>query len=136
MKTLLKTCMILFVISLISCEESIEEMADKSDLLVGYWVNPTMVDTCWRYERANGLQDDDYGLSFQPDYSFVERKNTSWCGTPPIVYANYEGTWTRKDSIISVSVDYWGGMANYQWKIISIDDHYLTVYRMKEEYGK
>jgi hypothetical protein len=38
------------------------------------------------------------------------------------------------DSIINVSVDYWGGLADYEWKIISIEMNKLTVLKLKEEY--
>jgi hypothetical protein len=38
------------------------------------------------------------------------------------------------DSIINLSVDYWGGLADYEWKIISIEMNKLIVLRLKEEY--
>ena len=134
MKTLHKIFLLLSVIAVLACEETIEPMADQSDNLIGSWVNPVPVDTCWRYERAYGLNNNDYGFAFQSDQVFVERKNAGFCGTPPITYANFEGTWAKKDSIINISVEYWGGIADYQWKVISVNDQYLTIYKVKEEY--
>jgi len=60
--------------------------------------------------------------------------DTGWCGTPPIAYSDFDGTWNKKDSVIKITVAYWGGLADYQWKVISVDNNNLTIYRLKEEY--
>lgn len=117
-----------------ACKTSTEPIINVSDKLIGVWVNAVAVDTLWRFERTSALQDTAYGFSFQSDNLFIERKNSGWCGTPPISYENYKGTWTTNDSVISINVGYWGGTADYQWKLISVDDKYLTVCKMKEEY--
>lgn len=65
---------------------------------------------------------------------FIERKNAGWCGTPPIAYADFNGSWAKNDSLIDITVDYWGGVANYHWKIISIDNNNLILCKLKEEY--
>lgn len=134
MKTHTKILLLLFVITLIGCEETIESKVDSSDPLIGSWINPQYMDTLWRYERADALQDDCPGFTFKAEGLFVERKNAGWCGTPPITYANFNGSWTMQDSLITVTVDYWGGEADYQWRIISVDDRYLILDKVKEEY--
>lgn len=134
MKTLLKLLMFFSVVILSACEETIEPRFNNSDPLIGSWINPHYSDTLWQFEKANTLQDDSPGITFKADGLLIERKNAGWCGTPPITYANYDGTWTRNDSLIRITVDYWGGKADYQWKIISMDDRTLTVYRVKDEY--
>lgn len=134
MKTLTKILLLVCIIPLIACEETIEPKVNNSDPLIGSWINPAYIDTLWRYERADALKDDCPGITFKPDGLLIERKNAGWCGTPPITYANYNGTWTRNDSLIRITVGYWGGEADYQWKVISVDDRYLTVHRVKEEY--
>ncbi|HVO75554.1 MAG TPA: hypothetical protein VMT35_16105, partial [Ignavibacteriaceae bacterium] len=45
-----------------------------------------------------------------------------WCGTPPICYANFSGIWEfQGDSVLKIKVAYWGGMTEYNLKIISLD---------------
>ena len=65
---------------------------------------------------------------------FSTNKNAGWCGTPPISYADFEGTWKKSDSTISITVGYWGGLLDYQWKIVSIDNKSLTIVKLQEEY--
>jgi hypothetical protein len=134
MKTINKMILFLSIIILIACEKSNEPIVNNSDKLIGYWINPVAIDTVWKYERANSLKDNDYGFAFKSGQLFVERKNAGWCGTPPISYTDFDGTWTKNDSVINITVGYWGGLADYQWKIILIDNNSLTIYRLKEEY--
>lgn len=135
MKTFGKVLFFLFLITtMMACEESLQPMDNSSDELIGTWINPTPVDTLWQYDRAATLDNAGYGFSFKADDQFVERKNAGWCGTPPISYSNFEGTWSQNDSLITINVDYWGGKADYQWKVISLDEHHLIVYKVKEVY--
>jgi hypothetical protein len=134
MKTATGVILFLSFISLIGCEENNESIAINSEALLGCWINPVVTDSFWIFERANLLKNDDYGFSFKSGQLFVERKNSGWCGTPPISYSDYEGNWTENDSVINITVGYWGGVADYQWKIISIDNNNLIIYRLKEEY--
>lgn len=125
----------MLIIGLITgCEKKSEILISDSDKLTGNWSNPVFEDTLWRYERVSELQANEYSFAFKPDQTFVERKNAGWCGTPPISYANYNGTWSRNGSEIKIKVGYWGGTADYQWKVISVDNKFLRVYRAKEEY--
>lgn len=135
MKTIHKLLLLLTLVTMMACEEPIEPLVNESNKLMGFWVNPIQVDTCWRYERAFSFNEGGYGFFFNDDHLFAERKNTGWCGTPPVTYGNFEGTYSRNDSLLTISVEYWGGIANYQWKIITLDDKYLTIYKVKEEFG-
>lgn len=119
----------------LGCEKDNMPLVNNSDQLIGYWSNPVYQDTVWRYERVNGFQENQYTLAFKIEQEFIERKNAGWCGTPPVTYENFQGTWTRTDDEIKISVGYWGGTAAYRWRIISIDNKYLTIYRFKEEYN-
>ncbi|MCF8372673.1 MAG: hypothetical protein K9H64_13670 [Bacteroidales bacterium] len=134
MKTTNRLLFLLSFLLLLACEKSNEPIINDSDLVIGNWINPIVVDTIWKYERADSLKNDGYGFSIQTGQLFVERKNAGWCGTPPISYANFDGTWAKEDSTINISVAYWGGMADYQWKIISVDNNNLMIYRVNEEY--
>lgn len=119
---------------LTSCENNIELKSDNAELLIGSWISPVYIDTLVQYSRAEALKEDDFGISFNPGNSLVERQNAGWCGTPPISYANYNGTWSKTGDIINITVDFWGGKANHKWKVIAIDSKTLTIYPVKSEY--
>ena len=125
---------LLFALILISCEKENEQIISTSDLLIGNWINPEYEDTFVTYSKSQGLINDQYGFTCNSDLSFVERKNAGWCGTPPISYADFNGTWIENDSIIEISVGYWGGKVEYQWKIIQIDNQSLKVLQLSAEY--
>jgi hypothetical protein len=133
-KSIFKIVMLLSVFTWISCEENNDPVIDDSDLLIGYWINPVFVDTIVRYERAAGLKENAYSIGFKKDHSYVERKSEGWCGTPPVILKDYLGTWAKHDSLINIDVPYWGGMAHYQWKVISLDNSSLTIAWVKQEY--
>jgi len=136
MKSISKLLLLLSVLALISCEENTDPVIDASDRLIGYWINPVANDTLLTYDRAGGLKENAYGFGFQMGYTFVERKNEGWCGTPPVTLKDYQGTWSKHDSLIDIDVPYWGGMAHYQWKIISLDNSSLTIAWVKQEFQK
>ncbi len=122
-------CAFLMLPLLLSCskENGIEPYDPQS--IIGYWVDLQIQDTVWTFKRAHRLKDGEHGIAFKPDRELIERKNAGWCGTPPVSYADFEGTWHQNDSLIDISVGYWGGTSNYQWRIISIDNNTLKVYR-------
>ena len=122
------------IVFLTSCENDIDLKSDEAELIIGHWISPVYIDTLVQYTRAEGLNDNDYGISFNPGNSLVERQNAGWCGTPPISFANYNGTWSKTGDIIDITVDFWGGKANHKWKVIANDQKTLTIYPVKSEY--
>lgn len=128
--------LLILLISLfaISCEEENDHPADIHDLLIGHWINHQVEDSIVSYHKSAVLKENQYGFTFNPDFSFIERKNSGWCGTPPISYGDFSGTWAVEDSIINISVKFWGGMADYKWKVISIDHATLRTLHLESEY--
>jgi hypothetical protein len=122
------------IVFLTSCENDIDLKSDEAELIIGHWISPVYIDTLVQYTRAEGLNENDYGISFNPGNSLVERQNAGWCGTPPISFANYNGTWSKTGDIIDITVDFWGGKANHKWKVIANDKKTLTIYSVKSEY--
>ena len=59
----------------------------------------------------------------------MERRNAGWCGTPPVVYADFDGNWTIKDSLISITLNHTEGLIYYEWQVISVDQNNLTLYK-------
>lgn len=125
--------LIVFV-ALISCTKETFELDAKSSLVVGKWENQSYKNDTITFTKAQEKKEYEYLIQFKTDGSLVERKNAGWCGTPPIAYADYDGNWEMKDSIIKVSVSYWGGQAKYQWKLLSVDQNQLKVFNIRTEY--
>ena len=122
------------IVLLTSCENDIDLKSDEAELIIGHWISPVYIDTLVQYTRAEGLNENDYGISFNPGNSLVERQNAGWCGTPPISFANYNGNWSKTGDVIDITVDFWGGKANHKWKVIANDQKTLTIYPVKSEY--
>jgi hypothetical protein len=135
MNALSKLIILLSIVTLISCEKSDEQIVADSDPLIGYWINPVAIgNTTWKYEKADSLKGNNFGFALKSGKSFVERKIAGWCATPPVAFDDFDGTWTKHGSVINITVDYWGGVTDYQWKIISIDNNSLVISKLKEEY--
>lgn len=86
------------------------------------------------YEKATELTEGP-GINFLTNGSLIMRMNAAWCGTPPITYTNYSGTYTMSDSILSISAGYWGGQSYHTWRLISLKKNTLTIKIMSEGYG-
>ncbi|MCC7028438.1 MAG: hypothetical protein IT265_15870 [Saprospiraceae bacterium] len=132
MKNILALILTIFIGS--ACEKNSDPSVIAPEKLVGSWINPSWPESNITYEKANELKYQDYGFAFYSNHLFVERKNSGWCGTPPISYGDYAGTWIKKGSIIYITVDYWGGIAEYQWELISVDQNTITIHVLKEVY--
>jgi hypothetical protein len=122
----------LFLISfLISCTKD-EINIDDNNLLIGVWNYSDYKDNSAVFTRSTDFTDN-HCYKFNSNGTLVERKNSGWCGTPPISYADYEGTWSlQNDTIITIKVDYWGGVTSYSLDIESINENTLEVISLLE----
>jgi hypothetical protein len=121
---------------LFSCSDSLIEAEDPANNsgLEAFWINGEFADTTYTYQRADSLSGDQYCFGFEANGVFVENKNAGWCGTPPIYYNRFEGEWSMEDSIIYISVPYWGGMSQYTWKLLEINEDRFTYAVIETEY--
>lgn len=121
---------LIIMILLVSCSKEFLMMdaLGENEGIVGTWIdNGYKGDTLLLY-RAGELDSQNYGFTINDDGTFIERKNAGWCGTPPIAYDNFEGTWeVVSDSLLDITVAYWGGMMTYQIRIISVDYKELSI---------
>ena len=127
----MKKIIILLVLSvLLSCEEDSLEadaLGANSDI-VGTWIEDGYEEDITLLKRAQILDDSKYGFTLKDDGTFIERKNSGWCGTQPISYENFDGNWEAvSDSLIEITVGYWGGIMTYQLRIVSLDAEQLRV---------
>ena len=114
----------------VACEHNFleNEALGENGGIVGTWVELGYEEDVTLFERADSLDLSRYGFILKEDGTFVERKNAGWCGTPPITYANYEGQWNAvSDSLVEITVGYWGGIMNYQMRIVSVDESSLKI---------
>jgi len=131
MKTIIKTLLFLFMISFIGCENDNESITiNESNKLIGYWINPVYTDSELKLERANSLKENEYGIAFLEESNCIER-SSGWCGTPPITFFDFQGTWTKNDSIIIITIDNGiNGLEEIKWEIKTLSDKYLILERL------
>lgn len=99
--------------------------------LIGTWV-PLGTDT---YLRTDTFKQDKGGMIFKKNGDFIIRLDATHCGTMPITYANFSGTWTpMKDSIINVGYNFAGDMAQERMRILSIGADTLKVKMLYERF--
>lgn len=131
----MKKLIIPFVLCVGIAFTSCERVEEFNLSVVSVWINPQYNnDSIITFERSNKFPENDYGIEMKANGILKERKNIGWCGTPPVAYGDYNGTWNIKDSIIYIKAPFWGGEETKEWKIISINDEKLIVKQLKMEY--
>ncbi|MDA3821215.1 MAG: hypothetical protein PF450_01195 [Bacteroidales bacterium] len=85
-------------------------------------------------EKVSSLPNDEYGIEFKSNGKLTEWKNSGWCGTPPISYGEFEGSWEFKnDSVLSIESEYWGGTSIMEWEILELNNQTLKHLIIKSE---
>lgn len=133
MKTFIKTLLLLVIVINIGCDKDDEPVEiNASDKLIGHWINPVVIDSELKFERSNSLKKNDYGISFLIESMYIER-SSGWCGTPPLVYADFKGLWKRNDGMITITIDNgMNGVQDINYEIKSLDDRYLVMKQLHE----
>ena len=121
---------LILLVVLVSCEKMVNDaeiLGENADI-IGTWIEDGYEDDVTVMERVERFDNNKYGFTLNEDGSFIERKNAGWCGTPPIYYDNFEGEWKAiSDSLLEITVGYWGGTMSYQLRIISLDSEQLKI---------
>lgn len=124
--------LILFILLVLSaamaCRKD-EFKIDRDNLLIGTWINTNSVYDTVVYSRI-GKFTDSYCIRFNDDGSVLERRNAGFCGTPPITYADYNGSWKLiNDTIMEVRSEYWGGISvnKYDIELLTPDSLKLII---------
>jgi hypothetical protein len=106
---------------------------DPDNLLIGVWNYSGFQDNTNVFLRKTEFIDN-HCYRFNSDGTLTERKNSGWCGTPPISYSDYSGTWTIiNDTLIQINVGYWGGTTRYKLDIDAIDSNTLKTSYVSED---
>lgn len=113
-----------------SCESdliNLEALGDNASIL-GTWVEDEYQGDTLLLHRSGAFDKERYGFTFKDDGTFIEHKNAGWCGTPPITYDSFEGSWEAvSDSLLDITVAYWGGVMTYQMRIVYLDEEELAI---------
>ena len=121
---------LLLLAAVISCEKELLEVdaLGSNAEIVGTWIENGYVEDVLMLDRAKAINPSKYGFSINDDGTFIEHKNAGWCGTPPISYDSFDGTWKAlSDSLLEITVGYWGGTMTYQMRIVSLEQDQLAI---------
>jgi hypothetical protein len=120
-----------FLVLISSCTKD-EVKVDPDNPLIGIWNYSGFQDNIYIFSRDDRFTDN-HGYRFNPDGTLTERKNSGWCGTPPISYADYKGSWAMlNDTLIQIDVGYWGGTTVYRLDVEQIDSNSLRAILLYE----
>lgn len=136
---IMKKTILIFSVLLVAlfspCKQN-ENSIDPKNPLIGTWVYKDYVqidseEYAIVYERKPTFENNSGGISFKIKNEFIERKNIGFCGTPPISYGEYKGSYSLKDKQITTESDSWNGKTTERYEIISIEDKVLKIKRLK-----
>lgn len=108
-----------------SCESN-DVVIDTDNLLLGSWVKPVYNEDTTSFTRSNTLPKESYGIAFKKNEVFIEH-SSGFCGTPPLVFSDYEGNFTKEETLIKL--DNYLYQNNFQWRIVSLTETELIVKR-------
>ena len=123
---------LIFGIALMTGCKKQEAEFEGFDDIIGCWANPVYEYDFYptaviRYKRVKTLPANSPSIKFLNDGTLIERKNAGWCGTPPISYSDFSGSWRVQNEDIIINVAYWGGMEHRTWKIINVTNISLRI---------
>jgi hypothetical protein len=125
MKKLYLSMIFLSVLAFSCSKDDIKINSDN--LLIGVWNYEVYQGEAAVFTRSEEFTEN-HCYMFNTDGTLIERKNSGWCGTPPVSYANFNGTWKiLNDTLINVTVGYWGGTTSYKLDIESLNSISLKV---------
>ena len=107
-----------------------------SDIL-GVWINADYMDGSTTYLKHEDFEAGEPGVKLLKNGTLVKRQNSGFCGTSPISYKNYEGTWSRtSESTITIRYDFWGGSAEEDSLIVNVAKDSLTTKLLEQRFDR
>jgi hypothetical protein len=104
------------------------------DKLIGVWIHKGFVNGFQFSIKANDLEKKGSGMELKLNGIAVIRGMAGGCGTPPIAYSNYEGTWSvSSDSIITLNYKNWEGHIEQKIQIITVDSDTLKINYLRRD---
>jgi len=122
-----------FIILLLNSCTKDEVKIDPENLLIGIWTYTGYEENEEVFTRSQ-MFTDNRCYRFNSDGTLTERKNSGWCGTPPISYSDYRGNWTIiNDTLIRIRAGYWGGTMTYRLDIEEINSNVMKVMAIADD---
>jgi len=113
----------LSILLVIFCLNSFKPSNKKSNKLIGIWVRSEFGYLTAKYVKSDSLKENEPGFEFKEDGKLIIRQNIGWCGTPPVKYGNYNGTWHFiSNNTLRLNHDNWRGKVERDLKIIKLTD--------------
>ncbi|RZS95061.1 hypothetical protein [Cecembia calidifontis] len=122
------------VLILHSCVENEMISLEEGELPLGAWTIDARQENGFTLKATNTLPKNTYGYVFEKNGKLINRSNSGFCGTPPIVTADFDGKWKWQDEVLKLEMRFWGGTINEEWKILSSGPMTFTVELLKSEY--
>lgn len=133
MKKIVFALAILFCFVNMKCESNEEGLKDSDNMLIGHWAEPEYSENNISLNRVNKLPEAAYGISFKAKDDFVER-SSGWCGTPPLSFSDYNGTWELTEDVIAITQDHFPN--HYAWRIVELTESKLVLTKELTEQEK
>lgn len=101
----------------------------KGQDLSGSWVYKETRKGVSYYSKEARMEIHRSGFEFGQDGQITIRRNESSCGTPPIRYQNYRGTWRMNtDSVITTTYRFHSSnLENDSWKLVFVSKDSLAL---------
>ncbi|MFB0907310.1 MAG: hypothetical protein QMB03_03345 [Spirosomataceae bacterium] len=108
--------------------------------LIGIWEYESyeqISDTTYAqvYRKVNRIAGDQPGITFKQNGAFISKQNSGWCGTPPISYDSFDGTFSvASKNLLNINSTYWGGKMNYKAEVLELNNRRLKIRPFAYEY--
>ena len=102
--------------------------------LEGTWIYADWEDGGIVFQKENDFAKDKGGIQFLENGKLIKRQNAGWCGTPPITYHNYKGTWEiTPNSTVKISYAFWGGTMEEEWSVVKLDGKNMKITVLEQD---
>lgn len=104
------------------------------DALLQKWVFVEADAETMTYLSSDAFKEDALGIEFLEGGALVVQQNSGWCGTPPISYAHFSGTWKRNSSSeLVLEHEFWGGTTLRTLTIVTLTKDKLILKTEEEQ---
>lgn len=105
--------------------------------LLGRWSQTELIEDVTRYEPTDLLGQKGRWMEFKENGVLAVRQNSGWCGTPPISYSTYTGTYSISKDSLTLKHGFWGGKMESYYQIVAtakdrLDLRYLGMKQQRE----
>ena len=120
--------MLLLIFGLLFPANATEDVKAKSlaDQIVGVWEMQYSGENKMTFRKVKQLAHDQGGIEFLADRTVKLKRNAGWCGTPPISYGEYIGSWKIEGNSLFYNYEYNKQELKNELKFIEGSDRSLT----------